>query len=98
MKQEIRFLKWDCILSFAKYPNGRTAIRLIDKHDGSPIAMATLNMPEIALADNEILVKDYSENRGMAQAFIDYGIASEVERINIDQFGGVANVVVMMLN
>ena len=48
-----------------KYANGRTRINLIDAVDNEPYAVATTNLPDVLLLDNEVLVKDYSENEGV---------------------------------
>lgn len=45
--------------------NDRIAIQLNDANDGQPYAVVTVNKPEVLLSDNEVLVKDYSENEGM---------------------------------
>jgi hypothetical protein len=61
----VRFKDWDCVLQFEQYHNGRTAILLIDAEDSSPIATATVNIPEASVGDDEVIIKDYSENSGM---------------------------------
>jgi hypothetical protein len=55
----------DVVIQLHKYSNGRPAIQLIDAEDGEPYATATVNIPDVLLLDNEVLVKDYSENEGM---------------------------------
>jgi hypothetical protein len=50
-----------------KYANGRTRINLLDAADNEPYAVATTNLPDVLLLDNEVLVKDYSENEGMTE-------------------------------
>ena len=70
----VQFNQWDCYIPFGKYKNGRTAITLFDVKDDQPVAKATINIPDIELKDNEILIKDYSENEGMTQALSDAGI------------------------
>jgi hypothetical protein len=41
-----------------------------------PYATATVNVPEVLLADNEVLVKDYSENEGVLDFLIKYNIVT----------------------
>jgi len=48
-----------------RYANGRVRLDLLDLMDGFPHSIATVNLPDVLLEDNEILVKDYSENEGM---------------------------------
>ena len=53
-----------------KYENGRTAVQINSAMDGHPYAVASVNMPNVLLADNEVLIKDYSENLGMLDFLI----------------------------
>ena len=55
----------DVVIQLHKYENNRTAIQLIDAIDGQPYATASVNVPDVLLLDNEVLIKDYSENEGM---------------------------------
>lgn len=57
-------------ITLRKYENDRTAIQLNDATDGHPYAVATVNMPDVLLADNEVLIKDYSENEGVLDFLI----------------------------
>jgi hypothetical protein len=66
-------------VSLKKYNNGRTAIELLenDLETGPvPYAVATVNMPDVLLADNEVLIKDYSENEGVLDFLIRYNIVT----------------------
>ena len=75
---KINFNQWECEVLIKKYPlNNRTAIELVDAEDGSPVAMATVNFPDEPLNDDEVLIKDYSENEGMYQALVDAKVISE---------------------
>jgi hypothetical protein len=47
--------------------NGRLALMLSDLEDRQPVAMITLNCPEIKLGPTELVVKSYAENEGMAE-------------------------------
>lgn len=70
--------KWNqftCIPSIDSYSNNqRKAIQLIDPEDGSNIAVATVNIPEATIADDEVIIKNYSENEGIEEALIEAGI------------------------
>ena len=73
--QKIKFQDWNCLLEFGEYQNnGRTAITLIDENDGSPITTATINMPNVSLNDDEVIIKDYSENEGILNALLINGV------------------------
>jgi hypothetical protein len=61
---------YDVTVKLSKYNNDRIAIQLTDVSDGMPYATATVNMPNVLLEDNEVLVKDYSENEGMLEFLI----------------------------
>jgi hypothetical protein len=60
-------------LKFGRYQgNDRLAIDIVDKESCNPYARATINTPEIAiLNDNQIIIKNYSENKGMVDFFLD---------------------------
>lgn len=57
-------------LQFAKYINGQTSIKLIDVEDGMPFATATISVNDQLLED-EVAIKNYSENEGILQSLID---------------------------
>lgn len=79
---ELTFKKYKCSIKLGQYSNHRLAIQLVssvsdlsqDIYLGSPIATATLNIPEYNLKDNEIIIKDYSENQGMLDVLIKNGL------------------------
>lgn len=54
-------------IKLGKYANNRTSINLIDVNDNQPYAVATTNLPDVLLLDNEVLVKDYSEKEGVLE-------------------------------
>jgi len=68
---------WDVILHIKRYGNNRIAIECLDVVDGSPVAMATINLPHENLKDNEVFIKDYSENQGMLDSLVNAGIISK---------------------
>lgn len=67
-------------LSFGSYRNGRTAIELMDAEDGEPVMVATINLPEAPLTENEIIIKNYSENEGVLQFLQENGIVGPSKR------------------
>jgi Rieske Fe-S protein len=78
----IKFKDYDCYLVQQKYRNsGRVALQLIDSYDGSPVAMATVNIHYIELAPGEVIVKDWSENEGMLEALVNAGIVEDTGRV-----------------
>ncbi len=57
------------------------ALFLIDANDGEPVATCTVNMPDLALAENEICIKDYSENDGMLDFLVKEGIVEDTGKM-----------------
>ena len=45
--------------------------------DPSPIAMATIQHPEITVPDGFVMIKDYSENEGMLDVLVEAGIVAK---------------------
>lgn len=70
----IEFKKWRCHLYRGAYSNGRVALQLRDAVTGDPIAICTVNLPEVDLEPSEVLIKDWSENEGMADALQRAGV------------------------
>jgi Domain of unknown function (DUF4313) len=70
----IRFREWDCVVEKSQYGNGRPALILNDAHDGEQIAVATVNLPNVAAGPNEVFIKDYSENEGVLKALLEAGV------------------------
>ena len=70
----VDFAGFKCRVVKAQYGNGATALQLVDAEDSSPIARATVNIPEVELGENEVIIKDYSENEGMLDALVEAGI------------------------
>lgn len=71
---KLKFMDWNCEVVLGKYNNGRTSIQLVASEDGEdicegePIATASVNIPTIPLASDEVMIKNYSENEGILEA------------------------------
>jgi hypothetical protein len=74
--KKVKFNGWNYHLHFGKYPNARVGFELLDDEDNGCVAMATMNLPDIDIADDEVIIKDYSENDGMLDALIEADIIS----------------------
>jgi len=59
--------------------SGQTALRLVDE-DGCPIATATCSLEDAELEWGEVIIKDWSENRGMAEALVKTGVVLRSHR------------------
>ena len=55
------------------YSNGRPAIQLSDL-EGFPFMTASVNVPHIHLEEDEVVIKDYSENEGVLRFLVDNNI------------------------
>lgn len=62
------------------YANGRPSLELINADDHTPNSIVTVNLPDVLLEDNEVLVKDYSENEGMLEFLTANNIVTPTER------------------
>lgn len=73
----VMFRGWKCRVERASYGGtNRIALQLTDVEDGSPVAIATVNMPELHLAADQVLIKDYSENEGMLALLVGAAVVS----------------------
>lgn len=70
---EQNFHKWTPVIQ--KYSNGRIAIEYIDPDDemGECQCIATVNMPDIELKEDEVCIKTYSENEGLYECMVQAG-------------------------
>lgn len=73
----VKFKRWLCTLDFGQYQNGRTAIELNDSSTGEPVAVATVNLPNEKIADDEVIIKNWSENEGMLATLEKAGVISK---------------------
>lgn len=90
MKQRsVYFLDVKCDVVKLRYQNSRTALELVIAEDdedrelykGEPMATATVNMPQVALENNEVIIKDYSENEGMLETLVKAGIVEDTGKV-----------------
>ena len=75
---------FDCEILIGRYANNATALRIIAAETernqllgvfpGEPIAVTTVNANDCKLGKNEVLIKDWSENEGMADALAKAGV------------------------
>jgi len=76
---DIVFYKDPVDISFQQYANGRAAISLSalnEYRDREPIATATVNLPDEPCPQDEVFVKDWGENEGMAGFLFRAGVIS----------------------
>lgn len=87
MNPRVEFAGYTCDLYFSRYHNGQTALTLLDVEDRSPVAKATLCVPELTLDDDEVVIKNYSENKGMYGALLNAGIVEPFDYLLSMGFG-----------
>lgn len=67
-----RYVDEDCYLETNRYTsNGNLVLRALDRI-GQPVMTITVNI-DVKLPDSIVMIKDYSENEGVVQCFIDLG-------------------------
>ena len=90
----VKFKIWECTIKFAWYANGVQAIQLVDAHDGSAIATASVNLEEFGKRGplgRYTWIKTWSENEGILQALVDAGIVRATgETFEVNQYGSLA--------
>ncbi|NCQ52366.1 hypothetical protein GW796_10890 [archaeon] len=81
--KNVKFLNYDCKVELNRYrQSNRLSISLVsavsnpdkDLFEGEPIATATVNIPEEDIGENQVMIKDYSENTGMTKALEEAGL------------------------
>ncbi len=84
----ITFNEYECHIVKKSYSNGRLALQLMNaKSLKEPnysmqlgtecIATVTINLPNEDIADDEIFIKNYSENEGMLEALLEANVISK---------------------
>lgn len=76
----VSFNGWACRVQKGRYGNGRLSLQLVDAEDGSPVATASVNIPEAKLAADEVAIKSYGENEGVLPALEAAGIIERTGR------------------
>lgn len=72
------YIQGDVILDATTYPNGSTALVLLDT-DGQQLGVATVALDELP-DDGNVFIKDWSENSGLLAALQRAGIVGSVIR------------------
>jgi hypothetical protein len=70
----------EVVVSFTRYlRNDRICLRLLAVKDGveaEPVAVCTVNLPDVAMSENEVAIKTWYENVGMQGWLMDQGLIS----------------------
>lgn len=75
------YFEGEAKLVFGSYGNGRTAIQGFDPRTGEPLFTLTKNVPEAILWPDQIIVKGFDENEGVAEDLIAQGVIGPPVRI-----------------
>lgn len=60
--------------------NDRLALEFRDPQTGVIVLKATVNVPNVELADNEIIIKDYNENEGVYDSLLQAKLVTDTGR------------------
>jgi len=72
MTNVVKFLGEELTPVIGRYANGQTSIQLVDQ-DGMPFMTASV-AHDVNIADDCVIIKNYSENEGILKALIEAGI------------------------
>lgn len=72
----LQFLGHECEVELGIYPNGRIAIGLVKTEDREPMLIASVNLPYEFIDENEVAIKNYSENEGVLDVLIEAQVIS----------------------
>jgi hypothetical protein len=75
-QKSFNFNGTEVYVKLSTYPDGNARLDLQDAKDGFPYATCSLSMPNVLLCDDEILVKNYSENQGMTDFLVKNNIVT----------------------
>lgn len=64
-------------LNLGHYGNGRPALQVFDSETEEPITTLTVNLPEEDCGEDEIWIKDYSENEGVLPWLLSENLVEE---------------------
>jgi len=69
------------VLCWGRYANGRRALQLVEEQDSEHVIHVTFNTHQEPVIEDEILVKDYSENEGVLAVLIEAGIIEDTGHV-----------------
>jgi hypothetical protein len=76
---KVKFLGEECTIEFQKYQHGGVAMQLWCSE--GPMCKATVCIPGAKIKDNEVLIKNWSENEGILDALISSGIVKDTGKV-----------------
>jgi hypothetical protein len=70
----VKINKRECLVEKSRYSNGHAALKLTLANSGEDYMLVSAYMPVFDLGQNEVVVKDYSENKGILAVLESAGI------------------------
>jgi hypothetical protein len=61
-------------VEFARYGNGRVAIKLFSEEDRAPWITASVNLPDVVMEPDCIAIQNHEGNTGIAALLVENGI------------------------
>lgn len=85
-----KFKKIELVLQISVYENKNLALLLYIPEDlkiggASPYMKASINIPE-KLPENYVIIKNYSENKGILECLIEHDFVRLIEEFQLSQF------------
>lgn len=77
--KEIEFKGEKCIVKKFHYSTGNLGLKLVSKEDGMPVMSCTICMNN-SLRENQVIIKDYSENKGIYNALLENNLIKAYSR------------------
>lgn len=80
----IKFAGYNCNIEWSGYPDRSLCMTLVS--GGEQIAIATTSMPESNVELAHVLIKNWSENKGILEALVDAGVVVDTGRLCYNGF------------
>lgn len=77
---KLQFNDTDVYVFLDNYADGKIAIKLIEEETNEPYCVATVNIPDITMYDQEVIIKNYGENVGVYDALVNAKVISRAHR------------------
>jgi len=77
--QTVKFGGTTCVVNRYKYQNGQNCLKLVDLEDFAPYCTATTAY-DTEIEQDEVIIKDYSENSGVMKALIEADVIEQHHR------------------
>ena len=80
--QTVEFHGTICTVQRENYTNGQNCLRLVDSEDGFTFCVASVAIDHeyFDVGENDVIIKNYSENEGILQTLFNAGIIEEPHR------------------